>query len=391
MKKVRKDSSKRVLRAGESQRKDGTYMYRWTDLNQNRQCVYAKSLNELRQLESQIAAEQSIGLCRSSLTVAEQVKMYLEVKANLKNSTYNNYQYYMKHCIQNSFLGRMKVIDVKKSHILKFYKDCSTELGYANGTIAILQKILHPAFQLAVDDNVIRNNPTQGCLKDYPVAKEVKYALSFEEEKELLARLQGQEYAPLMRFILYTGLRIGEALGLTWDDVNMQERTVSINHQLLYRPKDGKARYYCEDGTKNGKNRILPLSRQAYESLAEQRIFWMKCKKDAEFTVDGYKNFIFLSKSTGRPMNADRVRKRLQKIVAMNDRREVQLPNISPHILRHTFCTRLAEAGLEPKTIQHFMGHNDIRTTMAVYTHVNADREKVALEKLDDLQRTYAE
>lgn len=132
-------------------------------------------------------------------------------------------------------------------------------------------------------------------------------------------------------------------------------------------------------------NRVVPLGQQAYESMAKQRVFWVKCKKDTEYAVDGYKNFVFLSKTTGRPFSANSLRRMLRRITKMNESREVQLPNISPHILRHTFCTRLAEAGLEPRTIQHFMGHNDIRTTMQVYTHVNADREKVALEKLDDL------
>ena len=226
----------------------------------------------------------------------------------------------------------------------------------------------------------------------YPLLylKCIKYALSFEEERELVERLEDNEYAPLILFMLYTGLRVGETLGLTWKDVDLQNRTVSVDHQLLYRPKDGKAQYYCEKGTKNGMNRVVPLGQQAYESMAKQRVFWMKCKKDAEYTVDGYKNFVFLSKTTGRPFSANSLRRMLRRITKMNESREVQLPNISPHILRHTFCTRLAEAGLEPRTIQHFMGHNDIRTTMQVYTHVNADREKVALEKLDDLQQKYA-
>lgn len=256
--------------------------------------------------------------------------------------------------------------------------------------MTILQKILHPAFQLAVDDSILRNNPTQGCLKDYPVVKEVKYALSYEEERELIDRLQNNEYAPLILFMLYTGLRVGETLGLTWKDINLQNRMVSVNHQLLYRLKDGKYQYYCEKGTKNGMNRVVPLGQQAYESMTKQRVFWMKCKKDTEYTVDGYQNFVFLSKATGRPISPNSLRRMLRRITLMNKSREVQLPNISPHILRHTFCTRLAEAGLEPRTIQHFMGHNDIRTTMQVYTHVNADREKAALEKLDDLQRKYA-
>ncbi len=91
--------------------------------------------------------------------------------------------------IENSFLGRMRVRDIRKSHILKFYADCKAK-GYSNGTIAILQKILHPAFELALDDDVIGKNPSKGCLKDYSDFTEKKQALTLDEEKEFLSRVK---------------------------------------------------------------------------------------------------------------------------------------------------------------------------------------------------------
>jgi len=366
------------------------YKYRWTDTNGIRHTVYADTLNELRRKEDQISKERIEGICRSGITVAEQVKMYLEVKANLKNSTFENYHYYEEHCIRNSDLGHMRVMDVRKTDVLRFYKYCSKELKYANGTIAILQKILHPAFQLAVDDNILRNNPTQGCLKDYPVEKETKYALTQAEEQEFVKRLKDTPYAPLLLMMIYMGLRISELLGIRWQDIDLKNRTISINHQLLYRKKDGKTRWYIEEGTKNGQNRTLELSQKAYECLKKQQEFWMKCKKDADYEVDGYKNFVFISKSTGRPVYPGNVRRMLNDIVAMNDKSEVQLPPISPHILRHSFCTRLVEAGLDPKAVQYFMGHRDLRTTMEIYTHVNKEQERASMEKLNEFQRSYA-
>lgn len=99
-------------------------------------------------------------------------------------------------------------------------------------------------------------------------------------------------------------------------------------------------------------------------------------KKDPDFEVDGYKNFIFLSKTTGRNLYPVNIRKTLQRIVNMNDTREIQLPNITPHIFRHTTCTRYAEAGMDIKTNQYLLGQSDVKTTIKVYNHVDMERTK---------------
>ena len=152
----RKDNKGRILKKGESQRKDGKYMFRWTDLSKKRKCIYSDSLNELREQEKKIQQEQLLGISRNNNTLNQQIEMYLASKVELRNSTIQNYSAYFDRTIKNSFLGNMRVTDIKKSHILTFYSDCSVRLQYSNGTIAILQKIIHPALELDVDDDVIR-------------------------------------------------------------------------------------------------------------------------------------------------------------------------------------------------------------------------------------------
>lgn len=391
----RKDRKGRVLRTGESVRSDGRYMYRWTDINKRRQCEYADTLNELRKKEEEINNEIASGILRTGTTLNQQIEFYLKTKANVSVATSSNYTYYYHHSIENSFLGKMSMKDIKKAHILAFYKDCHDN-GMANSTIAILQKVIRPSLQLAVDSDFLRKNPATGCLKDYPVEEEVKYAMSFEEENEFLARfdicIDARFYKPLACILLYTGMRISELLGLTWDDVDMKKRTIDINHQMLCRNLYGKFVQYCRDNTKteNG-TRVIPMNDMAYQYMLEQKKHWLACKKVPDFSIDGYSNFVFLSYRTGKVVRHAVIRRLFRKLVReYNETREVQLPAISPHILRHTYCTRLAEAGTDLKTMQYLMGHSDIKTTMEVYNHVDQDRLERELHKINDLHQVYA-
>lgn len=282
----------------------------------------------------------------------------------------------------------MKVIDLKKSDILLFYKDLSQEEEYSSGTIKILHKIIHPALDLACDDNIIGKNPSDGCTKEYAEGEEKKYALTPEEETEFLERIRlrpkMKRYYPLYAILLKTGLRISEAVGLTWDDVDFNNRRIDINHQVQYRQNNGKMQFYATTTKTNAGKRIIPMTDEVYELFMEQRKVWFQSKKDSEFEVDGYKNFVFISHVTGRCMIHNNVRRMLRSIVSMNNKREIQLPDISPHILRHTCTTRLAEAGCDIKVLQYIIGHTDIRTTMRVYNHVDEGRVKREMDKLEE-------
>lgn len=388
MSEKRKDHKGRVLKKGESQRKDNTYMYRWTSNNGKRECIYARTLTELRELEKEVDREIAIGICRNSYTLNEQIERYLKTKVSLANSTRENYKYYFEHIIQESQLGNAKVVDIRKSDILLFYNNLK-EQGLSVGTIKIIHKIIRPAFQLACDDNVIVKNPADGCTKEYVEDIEKKYALTFEEEGEFLDRIKMrprmERYFPMYAIMLQTGLRISELIGLTWNDIDMDKREISVNHQVQYRMVQGDMKLYANDTKTNAGNRIIPMTDNVYALFSEQKKVWMKTKKDPDFEVDGYKNFVFVSHVTGKCMNHNSIRRMMRTIVNMNSEREIQLPNISPHILRHTACCRYAESGCDIKVLQYLMGQTDIRTTMRVYNHVDLGRVKRELDKLEML------
>lgn len=393
MKAKRKDTKGRVLKKGETHRKDGLYMFRWTDTCGVRQYVYAHTLEDLRREEEHIQKEIQSGVMRSNITLNEQIEWYLSTRGKLKPSTKENYRYYYHHTIEPSFLGKMKLRDIKKSHILKLYADCKAE-GYANGTIAILQKILHPAFELALDDDLINKNPAKGCMKDYKDSSEKKQALTLAEEKEFLSRVRENPKMswlyPMYAILLITGLRISELLGLTWNDVDMEKRNIHINHQLLYRYVDGQTKLYIEPSAKTSSGvRDLPMSDEVYSLFSVQREQWLRICGGKTAKIDGYTGFIFVSKMSKNklPIYANNVRRNLRRIVSQNKEREVQLPPITPHTLRHTACTRMSESGMNLKVIQYMMGHHDMRMTVEVYDHADIERVKRENTKYDDLRR----
>ena len=381
----RKDKSGKVLRKGESQRKDGTYMYRWSNNDGERECVYARTLNELRELEEGINKDMVLGVCRKAHTLNKQIERYLRTKVNLANSTKENYKYYFNHVVKESRIGKTKVNDIRKSDILLFYNSL-IEQGLSIGTVKIIHKIIHPALQLACDDDVIPKNPADGCTKDYIDNPEKKFALTFEEEEEFLTRItmrpRMKRYYPMYAIILKTGLRISEAIGLTWDDIFMDNREININHQIQYRLLNGTTQLYATDTKTSAGRRTIPMTDEVYQLFIEQKKVWMSTKKDPDFEVDGYKNFVFVSHMTGKCMNHNSVRRMMRTIVDMNKEREVQLPDISPHILRHTACCRYAESGCDIKVLQYLMGQTDIKTTMRVYNHVDMERVKRELNRL---------
>lgn len=387
----RKDKTGKVLRKGETQRADNAYMYRWTNGEGKRECLYANTLNELREMEEVIEKEKAMGISRKGYTLESQIERYLKTKRGLADSTRENYKYYFEHLIKDSKIGKTKVVDIKKSDMLLFYNSL-IERELSAGTVKIVHKIIHPAFQLACDDDVIVKNPADGCMKDYAEEAEKKYALTVEEENEFLDRIQSRarmkRYYPMYAILLKTGLRISEAVGLTWNDVDMWNKMIDVNHQIQYRKVRGGMKLYAGETKTNAGKRTIPMTEEVHGLFLEQKKVCLQTKKDSGFEVGGYKDFVFVSHMTGKCMHHNSVRRMMKSIVDMNAEREVKLPDISPHILRHTACSRWAEAGCDVKILQYLMGQTDIKTTMQVYNHADLERVKRAMDKLEKLDST---
>lgn len=397
----RKDLKGRVLKEGENLRTDGRYSYRYTDKRTGKRVtVYAADLTQLREKEKQLLkdVEDSILMdgTAKKLTLNGIFKRYIDTR-ELKESTKANYIRMWENRASEE-IGNIKVVQMLPSHIKAFYAQLS-KAGYSHSTIKFLHNMIHPAFEMAVDDDIIRKNPAKKALGDYGTEQEEKKILTAEQQERFLEFVKASTvynvYYPMLIIMLQTAFRCGELIGLTWSDVGLDNRTVSINHQLIYKNYgDGCKLHISTPKTKSG-IRVIDMRDLTYQAFKEQRKLNMLLGKPRSVEIEGYQDFIFITK-TGRPLMPSAVNNVLYNIVdAFNKvekahaklecRKADLLPDISAHCLRHTGCTRMAESGMDIKVLQYIMGHSNIAVTMEVYNHISDIRVAKEIQKLDRL------
>lgn len=369
----RKDAKGRVLKAGESQRKDGTYMYRYSDIRGNRKSVYARDLKELREKEKIVQKDLADGIdyAAGDITAIDLIKRYLKIKENLKETSENRYQGILR-VLERYDLFHRKICSIKQSEAKEWISDVFSE-GKKSGTVHSYLAIITHAFQQACDDNILRKNPFN--LKSYEYAKDdqaCKEALTPEQQKEfldfVLADKAGQKHYDDYNILLGTGLRISEYLGLTTSDIDLVNRVIHVNHQLAL-VKNSKYKITSLK-SKSGK-RDLYISDEIYESLV--RKIHNSNRLDSGVEIDGYTGFINISNRGDSITRRGAFNAALKTLVERHNEQypDSPLPSITPHILRHTFCTNMAMNGINVKSLQYIMGHSDVKFTLAVYTHVN--------------------
>lgn len=402
---TRKDGKGRALKKGEHYRKsDGRYSYSYVDVFGNRKFIYSNNLTKLREREKQLVRDQLDGLdvyAAGSADLNFVFERYLSTKSELRSTTRSNYLYTWNHFIKDGF-GKRKIGEVKYSDVLYFYNYLLKEKGLQINSIENINTVLHPTFQLAVRDDIIRKNPTDGAYteikKRYGGSRKLRHALSVEQQRSFMRYVSESPvfytWYPFFTFLLGTGCRIGEAVGIRWDDIDMVNRTIDINHSLTYYPRREDT-YVCEfrvslPKTEAGK-RIIPIMEPVYRVLEEE----YKRQNDEGFcetVVDGMTNFVFTNRF-GNPHNPASVNRAIKRIVdahnaeeeieAKKKKREpVMLPRFSCHIFRHTFASRICENETNIKVIQQIMGHADVSTTMNIYAEVNVETTKQSLDKL---------
>ena len=383
----RKDRSNRVLRDGESQRKNLTYQYRYTDSMGKRRTVYAKTLNELRQKEEKIRKELDWGLTYADgqLTVIELLERYISLKQGVRYNTKVGYQFVLnivrKEEFGQRFVREIKVSDAKR-WFLKLHKD-----GKRYSTITTIRGVVKPAFQMAVDEDVIVKNPFLFKITDVvPNDTEKRIALTEEQQERWLEFMRTDKiysrYYDEMIVLLGTGMRVSEFCGLTKQDLDFERRRIRVDHQLV-RERGGK--YYVEKTKTESGCRYIPMTDNVYCSL--KNILDKRPKLKREPVVNGYGGFLLIDKN-GMPKVAlhieNEIRWGLKKYAKIYP--DEPLPHITPHVLRHTFCTNMAHAGMDIKNLQYLMGHADVTVTMNVYTHPNYDRAAEQLRNIVDFR-----
>ena len=365
----RKDNKGRVLKTGESQRKDLTYMYRYTDNSGSRKYVYAKTLSDLRKKEKEIDKNIQLGIYNTNFTLNQLFERYLEQNTNIKERTKHKYEIEYNRWVRDTWIGRKKIKDIVKSDIVLFYKELSKK-GFSNGTIKCIHKYINGAINMAFEDDLIRRNYAASCIDPYK-GQNKKIALTKNETKNLLETAEqmemGKNYLLLIKLMLLTGLRVGEATGLTWNDVDLKRRVINVNHQFIQGDKNSRTAYHIDVPKTSSGIREVPISDDLYVLLKELKETTYFDSMKFGTNVDGYSGFVVHTR-TGLPILTARINEYLKIVVkTYNDSHDDQLPNVTCHICRHTFCTRLAELNINPNALQKIMGHSSYRTTADVY------------------------
>jgi len=401
--KSRKDSKGRVLRTGEYERKDGYYMYQYMDVNRERRTFYADDLPALREKEKTANRDKEDGIdgyAGATTTLNAAFDRYIGGKLELKQSTRTNYIYLYDHYIRPTF-GNRKLIKIKYSDVKEFYYSLMKEYRFKPRSMESIHTIIHPTLTMAVRDNIIRNNPAAGVMgelkKSNAWGKTRRHALTLEQQQAFMRyTAKSPIYAhwlPLFTVLLGTGARIGEALGLRWQDLDFDNRLISINHNLVYRLQDSGV---CENHITTPKTqagiRTIPMIEDVYEAFMTEQCTQMETGFNSQI-IDGYSGFVFTNRfgNVHVPMTINRAIKRIyeaynkeEKERAKKEKRmPVLIPHFSCHHLRHTFCTRFCENETNLKVIQEIMGHSDITTTMDIYAEATEVKKKESLSNLE--------
>lgn len=367
MSEKRKDSKGRVLRSGESQRANGSYQYRYTDIHNQRKYVYANTLDDLRKKEENIQKDLSDGIdyTAGEITVAELVDKYMSLKRGLKRNSLRAYETAVKR-IRASKFGQQQIRTVRLSDTKAWLLSLHDE-GMKQNTINVIFSVVHPAFEMAVDDDIIRKNPFKFRLADViPNDAERRTALSREQQQQYLQYVSehGQAYYDEVVILLGTGMRVSELYGLTKADIDFDLRRIHIQRQLC---RTADKPYFVTPPKSNSGVRDIPMTETVY--LAFKRAIAARIAPNVELLLDGCGGFIFLDKN-GMPKVAmhlqNKLRQLRQNYILPDD---PAFPRVTPHVLRHTFCTNMSQAGIDIKSLQYLMGHSHADMTLDVYTH----------------------
>lgn len=368
MSEKRKDHKGRILKTGESQRKDLTYMYRYTDLYNRRKCIYAPTLQELREKETQITVSAAHGFSSTNtkMTVAELIEFALQLKGNIRYSTQKSYASHLNWLKTEPFANR-RVIDVKMSEakalILKLQ-----ETGYGFWTIHARYCLLKSAFNVAIEDDIIFKNPFNFVLRRVIQVKQgSRSALTLDEQDGFLQFIANSgcysKYLDEIQILLGTGLRISEFCGLTIDNIEFDKKRIHVEKQLGVR--EGSTCVFTDLKTDAG-NRYLPMSDEVYAALV--RVVSRRKKNQMAYLIDGRNDLLFIRKN-GTPRRPQCYQKHLQNIQNAYNRTTGSSLVVTPHVLRHTFCTNMMRAGIDVKVRQYLMGHTSVDMTVNTYTH----------------------
>ena len=304
----------------------------------------------------------------NKITIAEWMNKWLHLykKNSLRPTTWESYEVIIRNHI-NPSIGALYLQDLTSEHLQKLY-NAKIEEGLSSQTIHHIHKVIHGALKQAKKDHLIKRNVSEDV--ELPKIKRRKIrTLTDDEQERFLNVLKEDRLGPAFLTLLGTGMRRGELLALHWEDVDLKNGTVFIQHDLVYTKEKGLIR----QETKTDKSkRFIPLPEIVIEALKKHRENMLA---EGHYGAD---KPVFCS-TTGTyilPRNFNRKYSELCKKANVS---------VNLHALRHTFATRLLEAGENLKTVQEFLGHAKVSTTADIYSDVTEKMKANAISKINNV------
>ena len=380
MSEKRRDHKNRILRTGENQRSNLSYMYRYKDQKGKRCTVYAPTLEALRRKEEEIQKMLQRGMYYdgNKLTVSELGERY--IKQNVRAKSYSRQtQKSILNRIKRSDLANVPIAKIKTS-MAKEYITSLTKEDISYGTMRNVHVFLKSIFQYALEDDMVYKNPFDfkfGSLISGTKGK--ANGLSVQEQDELLKYISGNtcfsKRLDDVIILMGTGMRIGEFCALTKNDIDLQKRTISITKQI--QRYAGGIIKVTDPKTVAGV-RKLPMNDDVFEAIC--RVLQKQSQRRVEPMIDGVVGFLFLN-HTGNvavPHNYESYFRRVEK--GFNATHTLQI-RVTPHVLRHTYCTTLVRGGINPASLQYLMGHSNASISLNVYTDKTFEDAEIAYKK----------
>ncbi len=369
-----KDLKGKELGVGITQQKDGLYNAGFVDKLGKRRVKRFKKLQECRKWleDAKYINEHSSITEANNMIVDAWFEYWISIKEKtVRPNTVRNYRERYKRNISH-VIGKMLLVDVKPIHCQKIFSDMADE-GYKTTTMYQTRIALYNMLDFAKENDIIINNPCKKSVRsDMGKPSESKKALEINEQKKFLEYAKGQSYENQYRFILQTGLRTGELVGLKWDDVDLAKKTLTISRSMEYRHSVGIWRV-GEPKSASG-YRTIPLTDEAVRILKDQKI------KNSNLKVVPieWSDYIFLCRK-GTPIKNSTYDTGLYKIC-----NKASIKPFAMHVLRHTFATRCIEGGMKPKTLQKILGHSNIGITMNLYVTTTEDEKQKEIDLVAD-------
>ena len=387
-----------MLRTGEQQRSNGQYLYTYKGKDGKNKFVYSwrleptdrqpegkRSGKSLRELETEIenSLNEETAYHGGDVTVLALVERYISIKTGVRHNTLAGYKTVVNILKKEEF-GSRRIDLVKPSDAKLWLIKLQSEDKRSYSSIHSIRGVVRPAFRMAVEDDLIRKNPFDWELATVLINDSVsREAVTPRQERLFLEFIKNDKHYSQYykgRYILFkTGMRVSGFCGLTLSELDMKERKIHIDKQLQ-RTREGN--YIIADTKTTCGERYLPMMDGVYQCF--QKLIKKRKKQKVDPMIDGKAGFLVLDKN-GMPYFALHWEKRFEYALGKCNRtyRE-ELPKITPHVCRHTYCSNMAKSGVSPKTLQYLMGHADIATTLNVYTHLkyeDVEKEMRELEK----------